>query len=186
MSLSKGSDDSFIEKLFKEYSRLLREKPVLTKAVTSAISSGLGNFLSQVISGNHKVGGIQWRSVAAFSIFGFVITGPLTHNFYSWLDTAVPKTASYAGLKRIVIDRFVFAPPFLLLFFYIVAILEGQSSDAAIQKIREFYWGALKMNWRVWGIFQYINVNYVPQQYRVLFANLVSLGWNIYLAARRQ
>ena len=31
-------------------------------------------------------------------------------------------------------------------------------------KIRETYWTALKMSWRVWIVFQYVNLNYVPRQ----------------------
>ena len=26
------------------------------------------------------------------------------------------------------------------------------------------YWTALKMSWRVWIVFQYINLNYIPRQ----------------------
>jgi hypothetical protein len=29
---------------------------------------------------------------------------------------------------------------------------------------------------------QFINFKYVPLQYRVLFASLVALGWNAYMA----
>lgn len=31
-------------------------------------------------------------------------------------------------------------------------------------KIRQMYWTALKMSWRVWIVFQYVNLNYVPRQ----------------------
>lgn len=31
-------------------------------------------------------------------------------------------------------------------------------------KIRQMYWTALKMSWRVWIVFQYVNLNYVPKQ----------------------
>jgi peroxisomal membrane protein 2 len=35
---------------------------------------------------------------------------------------------------------------------------------------------------KVWTLTQYINLQYVPVQFRVLFANIVALGWNTYLA----
>lgn len=41
---------------------------------------------------------------------------------------------------------------------------QGLGSDVAIQKIRDTFWTALKMNWKIWTVFQYINVNYVPLQ----------------------
>lgn len=30
------------------------------------------------------------------------------------------------------------------------------------QKVRGSYWTALKMNWKVWTPFQFININFVP------------------------
>ena len=37
-------------------------------------------------------------------------------------------------------------------------------------------------NWKVWTVPQFVNVNFVPQKFRVLFANMVSLVWNVYLS----
>ena len=42
--------------------------------------------------------------------------------------------------------------------------VQGKSQKEAIMKIRQMYWTALKMSWRVWIVFQYINLNYVPRQ----------------------
>ncbi|KAK7172796.1 hypothetical protein R3I93_002808 [Phoxinus phoxinus] len=44
----------------------------------------------------------------------------------------------------------------------------------------------MKMNWKVWTPFQFININYIPVQFRVLFANLVALFWYAYLASVRK
>lgn len=41
----------------------------------------------------------------------------------------------------------------------------------SVEKIRETYWIALKMNWRIWTISQYININYVPLQVSQLHVN---------------
>ena len=42
--------------------------------------------------------------------------------------------------------------------------VQGKSQKEAIMKIRQMYWTALKMSWRVWIVFQYVNLNYVPRQ----------------------
>lgn len=51
-------------------------------------------------------------------------SGPLAHYFYSWLDQFIPKDVSYYAIKRIIADRFVIAPPYLLVFFYLLGLLE--------------------------------------------------------------
>jgi hypothetical protein len=59
--------------------------------------------------------------------FRFVVSGPLIHKFYILLDKMMPpkkeKTA-LDGIKRVIVDRLVFAPPFLLMFLYVITILE--------------------------------------------------------------
>ncbi|KAJ8312223.1 hypothetical protein KUTeg_009596 [Tegillarca granosa] len=84
-------------------------------------------------------------------------------NFLSQLIVPVEGKA-IDGIKRVILDRFIFTPPFILLFLYVVTILEGHGHEAAITKIKETYWTILKLNWRIWTIFQFINVNYVPQK----------------------
>lgn len=42
------------------------------------------------------------------------------------------------------------------------------------RKVKRTYWTALKMNWKVWTPFQFINVNFVPVQVRV---SLTSSHW---------
>ncbi|CAM4659906.1 unnamed protein product, partial [Caretta caretta] len=113
----------------------------------------------------------------------FLFTGPLSHYFYLYLEQLIPSNVPFAMVKRLLLDRLVVAPPFLLLFFFVMNLLEGKDLSAFAEKIKSGYWVALKMNWKVWTPVQFINVNYVPMQFRVLFGNLVSLFWFAYLAS---
>lgn len=182
------SDIGLIKKLVNNYSKLLHERPVLTKSLTSALIAGLGDLISQFISSNHG-SRFNWRSTFAFTTFGLIFNGPLTHHFYMLLDQLLPpgtaKSGKYSTIKRVLFDRLILAPPYLLLCFYMLSILEGRSSIEACQKIRETYWTLLKMNWKIWTVFQYININYVEPEYRVLFTNVLSLIWTIYVATFR-
>lgn len=191
MSLSKDkSNENAFEKALKAYLGLLQSRPVLTKAITSSTVSAVGNIISQLIVPNQQNGGkIAWRSVAAYASFSFVVSGPLIHYFYIWMDKLIPKkkeSATFDGIKRVIFDRFIFAPPFILLFLYAVTMLEGSGHEAAIAKIKETFWPILKMNWQIWTVFQFINVNYVPQKYRVLFGNAVALVWSVIVAVKRR
>ena len=46
---------------------------------------------------------------------------------------------------------------------------QGTGSQAAIQKLRDTYWTILKLNWTVWTVIQYVNVNYVPLKVQHIF-----------------
>eukprot|EP00071_Canis_lupus_P017546 XP_013963502.2 peroxisomal membrane protein 2 [Canis lupus familiaris] len=156
-------------------------------SVHSGILSALGNFLAQMIEKKReKENCSQKLDVSGplrYAIYGFFFTGPLNHFFYLFMEHWIPPEVPLAGVKRLLLDRLLFAPAFLLLFFLIMNFLEGRETAAFAVQIRRSFWPALCMNWRVWTPVQFININYVPLQFRVLFANLVSLFWYIYLAS---
>ncbi|XP_060600498.1 peroxisomal membrane protein 2-like [Ruditapes philippinarum] len=154
----------------------------------SASVSALGNFISQKVA-PHPDGKVKWRSVASYATFAFCLSAPIIHYFYIFLEKIQPrkeKPSQIDNIKRLLIDRFLFTPPFILLFLYVVTILEGQGSAVAMEKIRTQFWTILKMNWKVWTIFTFINVNYIPVRYRVLFGNMVGLFWSVFVAVKRR
>ncbi|PAA71101.1 hypothetical protein BOX15_Mlig014069g1, partial [Macrostomum lignano] len=178
-----------IMSLIKKYDRLLNERPLLTKAATSGTIFGLGDILSQLIAPKPGTGGqFSLRSTFAYSAFGFFISGPLIHAFYRQLDRALPKDSDqqFVALKRTLIDRLLLAPPYLLLLYYSVPLFEGRSLAFAHAKVKDSFLDVLKMNVKIWSLFQFININYVPQKYRVLFMCGLSLLWNIYVAIKRR
>uniref|UniRef100_A0A8C9M1H9 Peroxisomal membrane protein 2 n=1 Tax=Panthera tigris altaica TaxID=74533 RepID=A0A8C9M1H9_PANTA len=155
-------------------------------SVHSGILSALGNFLAQVMAKQRKKENSQKLDVSGplrYAIYGFFFTGPLSHFFYLFMEHWIPSEVPWAGVKRLLLDRLLFAPAFLLLFLLVMNFLEGRDAAALSVQIRRSFWPALRMNWRVWTPVQFININYVPLQFRVLVANLVSLFWYIYLAS---
>ncbi|KAG8515040.1 LOW QUALITY PROTEIN: Peroxisomal membrane protein 2, partial [Galemys pyrenaicus] len=170
-----------------QYLRFLRLYPVLTKAATSGILSALGNVLAQMIGKKQKKENSSEKLAIGgplrYAIYGCFFTGPLSHYFYLFLECWVPPGVPWAALKRLLLDRLLFAPTFLLLFFLVMGLLEGKDAATCMAQVRTGFWPALLMNWRVWTPAQFININYVPLQFRVLFANLVALFWYTYLAS---
>lgn len=166
--------------ILDRYRELLNSRPILTKSLTSSAVSGLGSVISQLISGKH----ISAKSLSAFILFGGVVTGPICHYFYLYLDKAVPSGGALRLALRIIIDRLGFSPIFLLVSLYVLGRLQGASHQKVTQGIGGNYWPCLLANWKIWTIPQLINIGYIPPQYRVLFANMVALVWNVYLAKK--
>ncbi|KAM4827310.1 peroxisomal membrane protein 2 isoform 1-T1 [Thomomys bottae] len=169
-----------------QYLLLLRLYPVLTKAASSGILSALGNLLAQMIEKKQKKENSQNLDVCGplrYAAYGFFVTGPLSHYFYLFMEHWIPPEVPLATVKRLLLDRLLFAPAFLLLFFLIMNLLEGKDANAFAAKMKSGFWPALRMNWRMWTPVQFINISYVPLQFRVLFANLAALFWYAYLAS---
>ncbi|KAF3820558.1 hypothetical protein GH733_005103, partial [Mirounga leonina] len=143
------------QRALAQYLRVLRLYPVLTKAATSGILSALGNFLAQLIVKKREKENSQKLDVIGplrYAIYGFFFTGPLSHFFYVFMEHWIPSEVPLAGLKRLLLDRLLFAPAFLL-----------DAAAVAVQ-IRRNFWPALCMNWQVWTPAQFVNINYVPLQ----------------------
>lgn len=179
-------------RLLQQYLLLLKKYPVLTKSVTSGILSALGNLLSQTLEARkkakhgHPCNEIDAAGAARYAVYGLLITGPVSHYFYQLMELWIPSTDPYCIVKRLLLDRLFFAPGFLLIFFSVMNILEAKGWADFERKVKRTYWTALKMNWKVWTPFQFINVNFVPVQFRVLFANMVAFFWYAYLASLRK
>ncbi|CAL8344436.1 unnamed protein product [Lota lota] len=179
-------------RLLQQYLFLLKKYPILTKSVTSGILSSLGNILSQFLEANKNAKNgkpmkeIDRAAATRYAIFGLFLTGPLSHYFYQLMEVWMPTTDPYCIVKRLLLDRLVFAPVFLFIFYLVMNTLELKGLADLQNKLEGTYWTALKMNWKVWTPFQFININFVPVQFRVLFANGVALFWYAYLASVRK
>lgn len=53
-----------------------------------------------------------------------LLTGPLSHYFYQLMEVWMPTTDPYCIVKRLLLDRLVFAPGFLFIFYLVMNILE--------------------------------------------------------------
>jgi protein Mpv17 len=60
-----------------------------------------------------------------------------------------------------------------------MAVLEGTSPQ---EKLQKNYVTALTSNYMIWPFVQIVNFKFIPLHYRVLFVNVVSIGWNCYLS----
>lgn len=179
-------DAALFSRLLQQYLLLLKKYPILTKSISSSVLSALGNLLSQALEFQKKKGKqLDLQGPLRFAVYGLVITGPVSHYFYQLLEVLFPASTPYSTLKRLLLERLIFAPAFLLLFFTVMNSLEGKGFADLQEKLKNRFWPALKMNWKVWTPFQFININYIPVQFRVLFANMVALFWNAYLTSVR-
>ncbi|KAK5910200.1 hypothetical protein CesoFtcFv8_004058 [Champsocephalus esox] len=164
-------DASIHLRLLQQYLVLLKNYPILTKSVTSGILSALGNVLSQILEARKKI-----KSGAPV---GEIDPGCSCSICNLWV-------LYHRSVKRLLLDRLIFAPGFLLMFYFVMNILEAKGWRDFESKMRGSYWTALKMNWKVWTPFQFVNINFVPVEFRVLFANMVALFWYAYLASVRK
>jgi len=173
--------------LFENYKTALRLAPLTTKSITSCTISILGEIFGCYIRCKAK-GEKFWidaKRVGIFGLYGLVITGPVLHWWYGLLEKSL-NDLNFQGyaktLAKLIIDRCIFGPPFVLLTIIFIQGLQTLSGPKTIEYIRRSYTSVLILNEKIWTIAQAINFELIPVEYQVLFVNAVSIGWNTALS----
>lgn len=104
----------------------------------------------------------------------------MANTWFNFLARRVnPSNPRLTTISRVACDQLGFAPIMIGVFLSSMATMEGHSAK---QKLETTWWPALKANWMIWPAVQFINFTFLPLQYRLFFANVISIGWNSYLS----
>nr|GMD22964.1 protein sym-1-like [Ipomoea batatas] len=161
------------------YLCLLEKYPVWTKAITSAFLTCVGDVICQLwIDAAPSLDG---KRTFIFTFLGLVLVGPTLHFWYLYLSRLVTTPGASGAFFRLLLDQFIFAPIFIGVFLSTLVTLEGRASQV-IPKLQQEWVSSVLANWQLWIPFQFLNFRFVPQQFQVLAANLVSLVWNVILS----
>jgi protein Mpv17 len=175
--------------LWANYNRLLVEKPVLTKSITSGVIAFVADVACQKIMAAKKEGvegaeesEIDWKRTAKFTIINTVLVGPLLHFWYGTLVAKIPGNSVISTVYRVACDQLIFAPFCIIpAFFAFAQILDG-TPERIPDKLRADWATTMVANFSLWVPAQLINFKLVPAPFQVLFANMVGLLWSVYLS----
>lgn len=180
-----------------KYNALLEKHPVATKLITSGVLGGLGDIVSQKLSG--KDAAIDMRRLFMFTVAAAFYFAPVIGAWFSLLNSlTVPGGAGAKAVMMIAIDQTLGAVSVIGTYFFFYELLDhivpGGSACAEGQNPIANVWnkgsnsfvnvlpGVLVANWKLWPVVNFLNFRYVAPNYQLLVSNLVSFFWNIYLA----
>ena len=152
--------------------------------VTTGILSGSGDIGCQYIT--REKNQASWFNLRRFTTFcsvGIFFVAPGLHLNYSYLlPRIVPEVAGQAkhimALKKLTFDQLCFAPVMTSSIFILLGIVDGKGPAESIAAMKEIIWATMVVNWKIWIPCNFLNFFLIPIQYQVLFANVVSLGYN--------
>lgn len=166
--------------LWAQYNKVLEEKPIRVKSITSFFGFMIGDICAQSISG----GVYDPLRTARLTAFGVLMDGPVGHCWYTLLDKNVrpedPKSAE-AIVTKMALDQLIWAPVFSCVFFTFIRTLEGHP-EAALSTIQNELVPTITANYALWPLAHIINFRFVPSQQRILYINFVQILWTCYLS----
>ncbi|KAK4242682.1 hypothetical protein C8A03DRAFT_29112 [Achaetomium macrosporum] len=166
--------------MLRWYQARLAARPLLTQAVTTSMLFAIGDVTAQQLVDQKGIEKHDIARTGRMALYGGVVFGPAAATWFKFLSRHVNLgSANTTILARVACDQGVFAPTFIGVFLSSMAVLEGTSPK---EKLARSYKDALTTNWMVWPFVQMVNFKLVPLQHRLLFVNVISIGWNCYLS----
>jgi len=189
------------------YKALLIERPILTKAVTSALIMSLSDGVTQQFErsklGQEKVVGRvsadgssstypppaqNWRRTWETAMTGFFWSGPVSHSWYQILEQIVallrvPTGQPVVGLiSRILLDALIFSPVTIAGYFAVVTLFQGGNVQDIKKKLQGRWRKTVVAAWSFWPAVNVVNFGLVPLPFRVLYSNIMAFLWTGYLS----
>ena len=120
------------------------------------------------------------KRVASFGL----LSAQMMHWWYIFLDKVFAGQSGLAVvLIQLAIDQVIWSPIFFVIYYVYMAILNKTWGDLREKLTKELIPVSIASA-KVWVPVQFITFKYVPPQFRVLWGNIVALGWNVYFSLR--
>ncbi|GAB0090554.1 mpv17-like protein 2 [Sergentomyia squamirostris] len=155
---------------------------LLTNTISSGILMGFGDVMSQEIEYRSKLIAkrYDWKRIGQMFLVG-CLAGPFHHVFYKWVDNILPKSDVVTSIKKIILDQIIFSPFCIITFFYSAGLLEDKSISDCNKELRDKFLTVYIADWTIWPAAQFINFYFLSPQYRVLYINVLTMFYNVFL-----
>lgn len=189
VAISQVHCETFFSNGVDRYLNSLEQRPLLTKAITSAVIQGFGDSLAQNYEIHRQGGGhakqtYDWRRGASLAADGLLVSGPLLHHAFDFLELLIPsqhETAwlSIATILHVLANDYIIDTLYICLSFTFVAIAEGHIHDLP-ELLRKDLLATIKASWGTSMAFlpvEYLCFRGLPLSLRVLAMNFIDIAW---------
>mmetsp|Transcript_21990 Transcript_21990/g.36843 ORF Transcript_21990/g.36843 Transcript_21990/m.36843 type:complete len:240 (+) Transcript_21990:64-783(+) len=181
------------------YSNQLIRRPFVSKMITAAVVGAMGDCLCQMIDMKKSAEPLLFdrRRLMVFTSVCGIYIAPVVHMWYDTLfkfpfiqniRSTFKKTAVATVIDQIVGAGYINALFFFAFEFfnrYIPPVTPSSTPIlvAGFEAFKAKYWKTLTSSWTCWPIITAVNFSVIPPQFRVLFANICAVFWNIVLTS---
>lgn len=175
------------------YEMSVAETPLISKSLLNFVIYCLGDYIAQmgiqraalVDAGEEapKLDLLDFDAPRALrnGAIGFAL-GPICHYYYEMSDFFISPTPDWHKPIKIAIDQTFWASVWNGAYYFLLNISKGNSVETAWKDVRVKWWPMLKAGWRLWPFAHIITYGFVPGRHRLLFVDIVDLGWCSFLA----
>lgn len=153
---------------------------LLTNCCISISLSSVGDILEQQYELYKKDIEAYSSKRTAHMAFSGLTVGIVCHYWYRYIDKRIPGKSLSVVLRKVLWDQVICSPIVISTFFLTLGILEASSKEQILREIKEKAMRLYIAEWTVWPPAQIINFYFLPNKYRILYDNTISLGYDVY------
>ncbi|KAI3861623.1 hypothetical protein MKW98_000575 [Papaver atlanticum] len=167
---------------WQQYLLQLQQHPLRTKAITAGVLAGISDSVAQKLSG---IQNLQLKRLLFKVLFGFAYGGPFGHYWHKLMEKIFKGKDNKTVAKKVLFEQLTSSPWNTLLFlFYYGYVVEGRPLSQVKTKFKKDYPSLQLTSWMFWPIVGWVNHQYLPLQFRVIFHSFVACCWGIFLNLR--
>ncbi|UJR36883.1 hypothetical protein I4U23_029596 [Adineta vaga] len=165
----------------KKYNNFVLHYPLLSMALTTGTTMGLGSIISQTIIEQRGLLDLDWDRIFRFAAFGYIFSGPFVRYWYYALEKVFSNTR-LKPIKMMFADQTIAAPLLNAAMIAYLPLVNGKSFDEIKLRFLLDFPTVMKANYAVWPLIQLTNFYFIPVHHRVLYANMCAIIWSTFVA----
>ncbi|GAA5869835.1 hypothetical protein JCM3774_000509 [Rhodotorula dairenensis] len=178
--------------IFRGYVRLLQRWTLPTQMVTASICAGTGDLIHQLGFEDKRLDEVEWYKTRRLMAYGGLVFAPCSNTWHRVLNRINLRSKVTTVLARTATDLTFFSPFATCLFYSAQGTMEARpfrtpaipdAPQGIYERLEERLWPTVQKQWAVFGPANLINLSVVPLYARPPFMNVVSIGWNTFLAS---
>lgn len=175
---------------WSSYSAVLAERPLRTKAITSATVYAIGDGISQ-ISGGADISTIDRGRVLRSTLAGLLGHGPLSHLWYEQSESLF-KALNWEGwmwngvdwsfVPKVVVDQTTWGPFWNNVYILMLGAMQLRKPKDIIIEMKETTVPLIVSGLKLWPLAHCVTYGLVPLENRLLWVDMVEIVWVTVLA----
>jgi protein Mpv17 len=169
----------FPKLVWQEYSAVLSEHPIATKACTSATVYTIGDIIAQRTTGN--VDELDRIRIIRSMLAGLVGHGPLSHCWYNICDcfftNTLHLTAWWAFIPKVIVDQTLWGPIWNNTYLLLIGLMKLERIDVIWDDIKKSTIPMVVSGLKLWPAAHVVTYGLIPVENRLLWVDVVEIIW---------